>query len=171
MSKEELSKQLEDFIPLEEFEGKLKVEFMGMKVKVKYVGRPAINKDQTIGKIGMEPEQGLQTVIFYSEDASNGEIITTSGDNEGEASTDKQTIVMLNSAATPEEIFQKHLSLTQGKTLEPLKKFQKKAKKIPEDMMKLFMKQMNEIGELIGETMGKLVDGAEDIFKDSQDKE
>ena len=168
MSKEEFSKELEEFIPLEEFKGKLKVEFMGMKVKVKFVGTPAINKDQTIGKIGMAPEQGSQTVIFYSKEEDNGEIITTSGDNEGEVSTKTQTIVMLNSSATLAEIYQKHLSLIQGRTLETLEQFHKTAKKIPEDMMKIFMKQMNELGELISEGMDKLVDGVEDVFKDPQ---
>ena len=107
----------EEFIPLEEFKGKLKVEFMGMKVKVKFMGSPAINKDQTIGKIGMAPEQGAQTVIFYSKEEDNGEIITTSGDNEGEVSTKTQTIVMLNSSATLAEIYQKHLSLIQDRVL------------------------------------------------------
>ncbi len=150
MSKEEVSKELEDFSPLEKFEGNLKMEFMGMKVKVKYVGTPAMNKAQTIGKIGMAPEQGLQSVIFYSRDESNVEIITTqSGDKEGEASTDKLIFASLSSSATPVDIYQKHLSLIQGKTLKKLDKFQKQAKKIPEDMMKIFMKEMNEIGGLI----------------------
>jgi hypothetical protein len=149
MSKEERSKELEEFMPLEKFEGNLKMDFMGMKVKVKYVGTPAINKAQTIGKIGMAPEQGEKSVIFYSRDESNVEIITTqSGDKEGEASTDKLIFASLSSSATPIDLYQKHLSLIQGKTLKKLDKFQKQAKKIPEDMMKIFMKEMNEIGDL-----------------------
>lgn len=168
MTQEELSKELENFSPLEKFDGKLKMEFMGMKVKVKYEGTSAINKDQTIGKIGMAPEQGMQTVIFYSKDKNNGEIITTSGENDGENLTEKQIIVMLNSSATPLEIYQKHLSLIQGRTLEPLIKFQKKAKKIPEDMMKEFMKQMNELGGLVREMTGTLAEGMKDAFKESQ---
>ena len=150
MSKEERSKELEEFMPLEKFEGNLKMEFMGMKVKVKYVGIPAINKAQNIGKIGITPEQGEKSVIFYSRDESNVEIITTqSGDKEGEASTDKLIFASLSSSAAPVDIYQKHLFLIQGKTLKKLDKFQKQAKKIPEDMMKIFMKEMNEIGGLI----------------------
>jgi len=150
MSKEERSKELEEFMPLEKFEGNLKMEFMGMKVKVKYVGIPAINKAQNIGKIGITPEQGEKNVIFYSRDESNVEIITTqSGDKEGEASTDKLIFASLSSSAAPVDIYQKHLALIQGKTLKKLDKFQKQAKKIPEDMMKIFMKEMNEIGGLI----------------------
>ena len=150
MSKEERSKDLEDFIPLEKFEDHLKMEFMGMKVKVKYVGTPAINKAQTIGKIGIVPEQGEQSVTFYSRDERNVEIITTqSGDKEGEASTDKLIFASLSSSAAPVDIYQKHLSLIQGKTLKKLDKFQKQAKKIPNDMIKLFVKQMSEIGNAI----------------------
>ncbi len=170
MAKEELSKELEEFIPLEKYEGQLKMEFMGIKVKVKYAGTPAINKDQTIGKIGMAPEQGLQTAIFYSKDEDNGEIITTSGEKDGETSTNKQVISVLNSSATPVEIYQKHRSVIQGRTLKKLEKFHKQAKKVPEDLMKTFMKQMNEIGELISKiTDGNaLAEGVKDIFKDSQ---
>ena len=150
MSKEERSKELEEFMPLEKFEGNLKMEFMGMKVKVKYVGTPAINKAQNIGKIEIAPEQGEQSVIFYSRDEDNIEIITTqSGDKEGESSTDKLIFASLSSSATPVDIYQKHLSLIQGKMLKKLDKFQKQAKKIPEDMMKIFMKEMNDIGGLI----------------------
>ena len=74
---------------------------------------------------------------------------------------------MLKSSATLEEIYQKHLSLIQGKKLKSLEKFQKKAKKIPEDMMKIFMKQMNELGDMIGKGMDALADGLEEAFKDS----
>ena len=168
MSKEEFSKELEEFIPLKEFKGKIKVELMGMKVKVKFVGIPAINKDQTIGKIGLAPEQGSKSVIFYSKEVGNGEIITSSMENEGEISTETQTIVMLKSSATPAEIYQKHLSLIHGKTLESLENFQKKAKKIREDMMKIFMKQMNELGKIFTDSMAKLVDGVEDALKNPQ---
>ncbi len=155
----------EDFTPLEEYNGKLKVDFMGMKVTMKYGGSTAINKEQTIGKIGIAPEQALQTTIFYSIDQDEKEIITTSGENEGQSSTDKQDIVMLNASASTENIYQKHLSRIQEKTLKKLEKFAKKAKKIPEDMMNAFMKEMNEIGKGVQ----ALAEGVKDVFKDAQD--
>ncbi len=154
-----------EFSPLEEYNGKLKLEFMGMKVTVKYVGSVAINKEQTIGKIGIAPEQRLKTTIFYSIDQGGKEIMTTSGENEGQSSTDKQDIVMLNSTASLEDIYQKHLSQIQGKTLKNLEKFAKNAKKIPDEMMKNFMKEMNEIGKGVQ----GLAEGVKDIFKDAQD--
>ncbi len=158
-----------EFSPLEEYNGKLKLEFMGMKVTVKYVGSVAINKEQTIGKIGIVPEQGLQTTIFYSIDQVGKEIMTTSGENEGQSSTDKQDIVMLNASASLEDIYQKHLSQIQGKTLKKLEKFAKNAKKIPDEMMKNFMKEMNEIGNAIGKVGEGFAEGVQGIFKDSQD--
>ena len=171
MSNEELSKELEEFTQFDDFKGKLKVEFMGMSVKFKFVGKPAINNAQTIGRIGMEPEQGLQTVIFYSKDEDGLEIITTSGDPGGEVTTDKQSIVMLNASATPVEIYQKHKEIVQGKALEILEKFEKKAKKIPKNMMKTFTKQMQELGDVMGEMkdMDKLIDAVGEAFKDPEE--
>ncbi len=138
----------EDFTPLEEYNGKLKVDFMGMKVTMKYVGSTAINKEQTIGKIGIAPEQALKTTIFYSIDQEDKEIITTSGENEGQSSSDKKDIVMLNASASTENIYQKHLSRIQGKTIKKLEKFAKKAKKIGGGLACLTSNPESTIGKL-----------------------